>query len=323
MSRKQSGAAFELVFAAALWGFGFIAMVWALRSMGPLAITGWRFVIAAAVSALIVLMKPSLWRDVNWQQFRLAAVPGILLCITLIFQTWGLKYTTATKSGLITTLYVLIVPIFDVIFLKRKQSRFHYFYVFVSLIGVSLICDFPALFNGHSDPASLSRSSSQNWNIGDLLTFICACAASVQIFWFALISKKIGSAFVFNGFQSIWAGVIPLVLSFFLEPAPSMSLFTSPSSLPLIGLLSLALGSTVIGFGLQVRAQKILSPSLASLLYLLESPFATVFAIYFLGESLAASQWFGAGLVLMAATLSTAFNTEASEPPSPSPLSSS
>ena len=306
MSRKQTGATFELVFAAGLWGFGFIAMVWSLKAMGPLAITGWRFVIAALVSAVIVLAKPSLWRDVNWQQFRLAAIPGILLCITLIFQTWGLKYTTATKSGLITTMYVLIVPIFDVWFLKHRQSRFHYFYVFISLIGVSLICDLPRLFVSHSDAPSFSQS----WNIGDLLTFICACAAAVQIFWFGLISKKVGSAFVFNGFQSVWAGVVPLILSFFLEPAPNLKMFTASMSLPLIGLLSLSIGSTVIGFGLQVRAQKILSPSLASLLYLLESPFATVFAIYFLGESLALSQWFGAGLVILAAALSTAFNNE-------------
>ena len=36
---------------------------------------------------------------------------GIFLFLSYIFQTYGLKYTTASKNAFITTLYVIIVPL--------------------------------------------------------------------------------------------------------------------------------------------------------------------------------------------------------------------
>jgi drug/metabolite transporter (DMT)-like permease len=308
-------AAFELTFASVLWGFGFIAAVWALDVMGPLSLTGWRFFIAAFVGLGISLLVPSLRRQATPQQFMLAAIPGLLLCLTILLQTWGLLYTTATKSGFITTIYVLIVPLLEFIFLKRPLAKKHFIYVALGLIGVALICDLPAEING-SQAAAMAAAAPQlalklRWNFGDLLTLGCAIVASFHIVYFGKIQKRIGSAFVFNNFQSIWACVLPLSLAMFFEGPILIGAhglhFMSPS---LIGFCSLAFGSTLIAFALQVRAQKILSPSLASLLFLLESPFATLFAVYFLGEKLKTSQWVGAGLILLAAGLSTALATE-------------
>jgi drug/metabolite transporter (DMT)-like permease len=301
ISRSKS-AVLELAFAGALWGFGFIAAVWALRSMGPMAITGWRFTVAAVIGFTIVGLRPSLRSHLTREQFWLACVPGMLICATLVFQTWGLRYTTATKSSFITTLYVLIVPVLERLWLKRHVPRMHYLFVIIALIGVALICDLAGEFTGGingTDPRL-------RWNFGDLLTLICSFAASVHIIWFGRINQKIGDSFVFNNFQSLWACAIPLVASFALEPAPTPNL----SDLSMIGFLMLAIGSTLIAFALQVRAQKVISPSLASLLFLLESPFATLFAIYFLGESLRTGQWVGAGLILAAAGLSTVFAAE-------------
>jgi drug/metabolite transporter (DMT)-like permease len=288
----QAQATAELVLAGVLWGFGFVATVWALGAMAPLALTGWRFVIAASIGFLICWLRPGFRRHLSREQFWLAAPPGLLLAALLVFQTWGLKFTTATKSSFITTLYVLMVPILESTWLRRKLSMVHYFAVAAALIGTLLICDLPG-------ELGLNR--------GDLLTFIASVFATVHIVWFGVIGNRIKDSFVFNTFQSFWAGVIPLLLTFALEPMPDLH---APGQ-AWFGFVFLALGSTLVAFALQIHAQKVLSPSLASLLFLLESPFATLFAVLLLSESLQSHQWLGAGLILLAAGLSTGIATEA------------
>lgn len=296
----QIQAAIELVFAGLLWGFGFVAAVWALRGMGPLSVTGWRFVIAGAVGSLIVVLVPSLRKQATSEQFFLAAAPGFLVSMTLIFQTWGLRYTTATKCGLITTLYVILVPLGEWLWLKKRPPRRHFYCVALAFFGVVLICTSP-----FKDTQALQRTADEiakeKLNFGDFLTLLCAIASTLHILWFGFIQKRIRSSFVFNNFQTIWASIIPFGLALVLEPTPNLL----AGDLSTIGLLALAFGPTMIAFALQVRAQKAISPSLASLLFLLEAPFAAFFAFLFLGETLRSVQWIGAVCILGAAAVST------------------
>jgi drug/metabolite transporter (DMT)-like permease len=322
----QQAAAMELILAGALWGFGFVAAVWALDEMGPLTITFLRFAIASvvgmALARLAMIFNPQLRHAISLDQFKLALTPGILISLTLIIQTWGLQYTTATKSGFITTLYVLIVPFIEKIWLKRDLPRYHLFFASIAFIGVAFICDIPSLFYSEITQSSIEAAApldmtdaakrlheKLSWNFGDFLTLICAGLASLHILWFGTNNKKVKSAFVFNNLQSIWACFIPLIFAVTLEKWPTVV----PSGKPLVGLLMLTFGSTLIAFALQVRAQQVISPSIASILFLLESPFAALFAFHLLNENLEAHQWFGAGMILISVFLSTLFAYETTE----------
>jgi drug/metabolite transporter (DMT)-like permease len=217
-SQFQTSAVLELVFASVLWGFGFIATAWALRAMGPLTLTGLRMFLAFGFGILICTAVPSLRRQLGWDQFKLAFWPGLFLCATMLLQTWGLKYTTVTKSGFITTLYVLIVPLLERLILGRRIPKYHMLYVLAALLGVALICDLPQLFRTKAlaglDPRTV-------WNFGDWLTLACAIAASFQIVWFGRIQTEIRSSFVFNVFQTFWTGLIPFCLMFVFESLPA------------------------------------------------------------------------------------------------------
>lgn len=299
----------ELTLAGALWGFGFISAVWALRDFGPSTTTALRFFLACLVGFGIAMLRPQLRESLTWDQFRLAFPPAVWLSIVLILQTWGLKFTTATKSGFITTLYVLIVPFLEHVWLKQKLPRFHLFYAAVALLGVGLISDLASGLRATLGTEGLETSFSPGWNWGDTLTLFCAVAASLHILWFGKIQDQIRSSFVFNLHQSAWAALITIPIALATESWPTQITTT----LSLVGIGALAFGSTLIAFALQIKAQKEVSPSLASLLFLLESPFTTLFAIYFLAESLRTEQWVGAGLILAAVILSTLWNKEASE----------
>ncbi len=283
MATKQSRAIAELGFASILWGFSFIAAVWAMQSIGFLTLTFVRFFIAAVVCGAIAVAVGAKKDLIDKGQLLLAFWPGMLLALTLVLQTWGLAYTTATKSGFITCLYIVFVPILESWYFKRKISPWHWFFVLTSLIGTALIVDLHA----------------GGWNKGDAITFLCTFAASLQIFYFALIANKIGSSIAFNSLQSVWAFIIPGILMLYFEVIP-VAPFTN---LAIAGILTISLGSSCLAFLFQIRAQKVISPTTASILYLLESPFAMIFAVALLGERLAPLQWLGVMIVMLSVVL--------------------
>ncbi len=274
-------AIIELCFAGGIWGFGFVATVYALEGMGPLTMTAARFILSFVLVFPFLFFVKGFHSHKHKELFQLAVVPGLLLGGLLVLQTWGLKYTTATKSGFITTLYIVFVPFIENRFLGAKVGLRHALYVILGLFGTALICNFQG----------------GEWNIGDLMTLGCSAFATIQIVCLGRMSHKIDSSVAFNTYQSFWAAILPLVMLIFYKediqwPMPGHATF---------GFIWLLVGSTIIAFLIQIRAQKVISASVASLLFLLESPFAALFAFFLLGEVLSLSQWLGACLILISA----------------------
>ncbi len=316
---SSPAAVLELVLAGSLWGFGFVAAVWALQAWGPMTTSALRFALALSVGYAICWFAPEMRKCLTWRNMKLTFIPGCFLSGTLLFQTWGLQYTSATKSGFITCFYVLMVPILERLWLKRQLPRFHFLFVIIALVGLALICDLASLWMHRETGLNLMAAHESNYaarvglNIGDLLTLLCAIAASGHILWFAFIHEKIESSFAFNISQTTWA-LIPAAFLACFEHQPSWSQITA---LPIAGLCALAFGSTLIAFSLQIRAQKSISPSLAALLFLLESPFGTLFAIILLGERLHWDQWTGAALILGSVVTTTLLHQIPIESPPP------
>ncbi len=272
-SNAQWVAVIELLCAATLWGFGFIASRWALSDIGPLWLTSMRFLL------LVILLSPFVAFFAKYQ--IKAIIPGTLLGLGLLFQNYGLLYTPVANSAFITVLYVLFVPPLEWCLLKRRVPPLHFLFVVLSLLGVSLLC-------------KLERAIP---NIGDGLTLVSALLFSGHFIALAKVSPTCESPFLLNISQSLWAGLTCASIALPFERLP-----TPPySNLAIIGISFLVLGSTLLGFMLQVRAQRSLSPSLASILCLLESPFAALFAFTILGESLMPSQTIGTVLILLSA----------------------
>ena len=136
------------------------------------------------------------------------------------------------------------------------------------------------------------------------LILIGSVFAGAQIFWFGLVAKKIKSGFIFNTWQSFLSMLIPLFYAFSFEKLP-----TKVTSKAWIGLIIMSIGSTLIGFALQVRGQKRISATTASIVYQIESPIAAIFAYFLLGERLSSSQLLGASLIFGAALGASLFSS--------------
>jgi drug/metabolite transporter (DMT)-like permease len=282
MKTSSNRAVAELVFAASLWGFGFIALKWGLLSFTPFWLTGLRFSLTFVIAAPLIFLSRRMRLSARYLDFQLSIVPGLLLGLTLILQTYGLQYTTVAKSGFITCLYAVFVPLLGWLFLGNPLKARHWFWVFLSLCGAAAICEVQSL----------------DLNRGDGFTFLCAIVAAIQILEVGRTAHQTHSPLLFTLWQSAWASVPPLLGALVMDPWPS---FSNVHPLSVAGLLFLSLGATLLAFGIQARAQKILDSSIVSLLFLLESPFGAVFGVIFLGELLNLGQLAGGGLILLAA----------------------
>lgn len=284
MTRRQ--ALGELIFAGVLWGFGFVATVWALTAFTPSELLAWRF----AIAVLAAEVGRLLWRKLRGLPLDLKPDPGdlkrsvpagILLASMLLPQTIGLQSTTASKSGFLTALYVIFVPLVAHFALGVPQKPRVYAYAVLALAGAYLLmgADFSSV------------------NPGDLWTILCALIAAFHILYIERISSRIKDPFRFNTLQTVFC-MIPVFPLLAWQPEIH---WRSTDPLVWFGILSLAIGSTVIGFTIQLRTQKVLNSTTASMLFLLESPFSLLFGILLLKEPFGFFQAAGAVLISLAA----------------------
>ncbi len=268
----------EVLLANLFWGFGFTATVWSLQTWSILQILVLRFCIVGFCGLLIALIvKP---KELG-RLLKLTFVPALFLITEIVFQVWGLEHTSATKAGFLFGLYIIIVPLLEGFFFKRKIHLYHWMWVFVALLGTFLMIEIDTF----------------EINIGDLLVLVSSLGASLHILSIDKVGKTEKNLFIANALQSTWGAILilPLLL---LQNTPWP---TEAPLKPLLGLLSLTFGSTFLAFYLQMRAQKNLSASIASVLFLLESPFAAIFGYFLLAERLNSIQWIGCSLIVIAA----------------------
>ncbi|WP_413290975.1 DMT family transporter [Bdellovibrio sp. HCB337] len=280
-------AVFELIFAGALWGFGFVATQWALTTWNPVGVLFWRFAGALFLGEILYLIfartqkTPDGWKE----DFKGSIPAGLLLGSFLLLQTIGLQYTTASKSGFITTLYVVFVPIANWLIFKKRLS-----FAMLTMVGGALMGTFLLMGTG-------LETFTQQINIGDLWTLGSAALGAAHIIYIGRFTQKMKNPFRVNNFQSLWSLVAIFPFAFFMS-----DLQVGPiNSKALWGIAIIAAACSVLAFYIQVRAQKVLSDTTASMLFLLESPYAFIFAYLLMGDRLTGVQSLGALLILGAA----------------------
>jgi drug/metabolite transporter (DMT)-like permease len=263
----------------AIWGFGFVATSWAIAEIGPFTTTTLRFAISTLIFLVFLRLK-GIKHDRG--QFKLAFWPGIFLALSLVFQTWGLKYTSITNNGFLTTLYIIMIPIIERVVFKKKITWTQWFCIVLGFVGSIVICNVHDL---------------TNINIGDALTVVCALMAAFQIIQIGRVADKITSSLLYNFYQGIWILIAALTINLIMDP--HMKLPTQPSAVG--GIFYLAILSNLVGFTVQVVIQKKISATVAGLIFLLESPFAALAAYLFMGDPFTGREVLGGFMILIAA----------------------
>jgi drug/metabolite transporter (DMT)-like permease len=289
-----------LTTAAIIWGLSFTLVRWTLESFTTTQLLFVRFTLAFLIGEVLLYFFDRKQFRESHSDIRHSKIPGIALGLSLITQTYGLNFTTATNSGFITTLYVVMIPFVAFAMFRHKINYRHLILAILAFAGMGMMLNITEM-----DASSFISSM----NKGDLITLIAALTAAVQILFISQVSGQIKNAFRYNTYQSFWTllTVVPFYV-FEIYHSGSGFLPVNPSSKAVLSLLGLTILVSLIAFSLQVLAQKQLSATTSSMLCLLEAPFAFIFAAIYLSETLNTSQSIGAMVILFCAGLTVFYD---------------
>jgi len=268
----------------AIWGSSFAI----LRSLlgtaqgSPLALVAVRMTLASALlTVYLALFRPQdlkalLRRDL----LRDGLFAGALLGIGFLLQTEGLSRTTASRSGFLTGVLVVLVPLLEFALFRKRPSP-------PALLGVLLA------FAGITALSAPWTDANAPTLLGDTLTLGCAVVFAGQIVALGRIAPRhpvlplLLLQLATTGALAALAG--PLIEVQHLSGEPRLWL----------ALVYLSLFATLLAFGVQTWAQKILPPVRVALLSSLEPVFAALWAALFIGERLTGRELFGGALIVI------------------------
>jgi len=215
-----------------LWGSTFVVIKSALGQAGPLELVFFR-------SAIAVLVAAPFLRWTDPKALRAGLELGVWMGMGHILQTVGLMHTTTNKSAFLTALYVLFVPIMNVLW-GKKVSVAVWCCAGLALLGTGLLA------YEHTPP---------NW--GDVLTILSATMYALYMVRMETLCHA-GRSIDLAGFQALGAALC--ALAFGLRVAPSLASVPWGASLYL---------GVVIGLGcilLQTEGQKRVPAAKAAIL---------------------------------------------------------
>jgi len=286
-TRRQHAIAVAVIAAVAvIFGAGFAAMQTVLR--GGLSV-------GAAISLRFGLGTVGLWLllKLNGARFdRRSVNDGLILGLLLVaifwLQTDGLRFTTSSKSGLITSLYVPFTPLLA-FFLRDRVKLSHALGALIATFGLYL------LVRGPGD------SAWSGWNRGDLETLACAVICTFHVTFTARASRR-SNAWVLAFIQvAVTAGISAVITAFL--PAPN-GFQATPAAFHdarvLVALGVMAFLVTVFGFWGMSAMQAYLSATEAAVIYSLEPVVATIIGVVWMGEHFRSLQLLGAVLIVAA-----------------------
>ena len=271
MKNKRLLANLGLLLAAFIWGSTFVAQSEGVKLVETFTYQSMRSFLGGIVLLPVIFLlerkskqksgyiKPS--RKDTELLYIGGICCGLALTLAACLQQYGIKYTTVGKSGFITSLYVIFVPIAG-LFLKRRVKPKIWFSVVIAAIGMYLLCI--------TEELSLS--------LGDtyvLLSALCFTLHIIVIDYFDQFEDPVKLSCI----QFFTSGIISGILMFIFEQPSITHILAAWLPICYAGILS-----SGVAYTLQVVCQKSTEPAIASLLMSLESVFAILSGAIVLGQ---------------------------------------
>ncbi|WP_298276838.1 DMT family transporter [Ferroplasma sp.] len=249
-----------LISVVIIWGATFPIMKLSLYYITPTMLLSFRFLLSGLLMLPMVIKNKML---VEKKNIILGITGGILLFIAYYTQTVGLEYTTSSQSGLITGMYVVLLPIISLLYLKIKLNKVDVIAVSIGFIGLILM-------------SSLKFNSADSF--GDLLTFICAIFYAIQTAYVFKYTKFLDSM-VFTFYQLLMVGVLSTIfLPFSWEPSGLLK------PIVIFTIVFTAIFASFFAILINTKALMYIEPTAAGVVYVGEPVFAVIASILILRE---------------------------------------
>ncbi len=283
MIRRFKGEIY-LMLAAAIWGTAFVFQKVGMDYVGPFTFGVFRFGLGALALLPVIRFIDGRQRRKHPDELPMPfsdrkLLAGSLWCGLANFvagslQQIALVYTTAGKTGFITSLYIVIVPIIMFI-LRQKVGRLTWFGVALGAFGLYLLCITEEL----------------RLQLGDSFALAAAVSYAFQILLTDHYASRV-DPFKLSFLQFILAALLSLVVALMLETIDMRAVLACAFPILYTAILEVS-----VAFTLQVVGQKYTKPAIASLIMALEAVFAAIAGAIALGEIMSGREL--AGCVVM------------------------
>jgi drug/metabolite transporter (DMT)-like permease len=265
----------SLVMMVLIWGVTFVLVKRALADVSTLLFLTIRFAVAAFVLALVFR------KDFRAGKLGISIRGGVLAGLCLfggyVFQTVGLRYTTASKAAFLTGFTTPMVAVLSSLVYRRAPQWIEVLGVAVAFLGM-------ALMTIPNDRFQIGG--------GDLIVAGCAVAYAFHILVTGRFASEVNLG-VFIVTQIATGAVVGAATFWSVEPVRIQW------TLPLIVALAVtSLFATALAFSIQTWAQRWTTPTRTALIFALEPVFAWITSYLLLGELLSMRAAIGAALIL-------------------------
>lgn len=210
----------------------------------------WRFVIAALV---MFLARPKAIAQLSREQIGHGITLGIFLSIGYLAQMVGLKGTTATASGFITGMFVVLTPLISGIVFRQPITRYAWFAVGLATVGLGLIA-----------------LKGTQVSMGDAITLLCAFMFACHIVGLSRWSQT-NIVYGLTTLQLVVVAVFSLALSL-IKGGPALP----PNASIWLCIVLLAVLASSLGFFAQTWVQSHVSSTRAAIILTMEPVFAGI-----------------------------------------------
>ena len=223
-------------------------------------------------------------RGAEWRKlWKYGLICGLILFGASNFQQFGVELTgSAGKSGFITGLYIIIVPIAG-IFLKQHAGKLTWVGAVFAVFGMYFLC---------------VQEGFGNLMPGDWLLFTGAFFWAAHIIAIDKFAPHVSSLRLSQA-QFIISGGLSMAFAFATETIVPASLLMAA-----VPLLYRGVGSIGVAYTLQIIGQRHVAPARASVIFSLESVFSVVGGAILIHEVMTGRAYLGCALIFAGIILS-------------------
>lgn len=295
MTKRKILSNIALIVAAIVWGVAFVSQEQAAKHIGTFTVTALRSIVASVALVPLILITSKINSRPVFEKtkadrkllVKAGVMCGVLLCVASNIQQFGISVypqdvNISARSGFITALYVVLVPLCG-LFFRKKVGLNVWLSVVVATVGLYLLCGTQGL-------------SGIYW--GDIIVLLCALSFSLQILCVDHFIDKVDPVKLAT-IQFFTCGMLSLVLMLIVEKPSVESIMLAIKPILYLGLVS-----SGVGYTLQIIGQKYSdNPTVASILMSLESVFAALGGYLILHKSLSGVEIVGCVVMFAAIVL--------------------
>ena len=260
------------------WGTTFLVVKRVLAGTSPALFLCLRFALAALALGALWLARRRVDRPTPGL-LRHGLLLGLAMAGGFLLQTEGLRLTTPARSGFLTGLAVLIVPLLQRFLLGRRVARSAWLAVVLALLGLA------TLTRPFADGVGAAV------RLGDLLTVGCAAAFAFQILFTSSFSRRHPVTLL-----TLLQIAVTLAAAALLLPFEPLALAPTPGFAAAVVFTGVVM--TAGAFFVQNWAQRRTTAVRAAIIFSLEPVAAALFAHWVGGEPLGRAEWLGGGLIV-------------------------